>query len=355
MSRRRAGAPGPARALLACFGAVLLAGCLGAVGPSAAYYPGVAALPLPHATQQVAGAPDGSKLAYADPSGLYVVDLATNEVAPVDVPGGGQTALAWSPAGDRLYFRTPGRRLEAVTLATGEVEPLQAANPEAIRRVAASADGRLLALVKERGLFLYDLQRATEQELTSEPPREHVAWSPDGTRLAYVEGGDRPRLIAVSAYGGQPVVVADPGFGMAGAASCTPPEEGFFWAEGGEGLGWVQASTRSAVSVRTYALTGGTIDDRVVDVGDRIDLRRYVECYHPSPDGRWLVAFRGGEIGSQDRPGGLVAVEPKTGRTAEVAPPATFVAWVGTAGRFVFSTNRNLQGLTQYYLGSAAP
>ena len=353
MSARRAGGSLPWRAALACFAACGPPACVSAVGPPAQLYPGVVALPLPHGTQEVVGAPDGSKLAYADPSGLAVVTLPDAAATRVDVPGGGQTGLAFAPDGATLYFRTPGRRLEAVDLASGEVTALQAADPEAIRRVFASPDGRQLALVKTRGLHLYDLSRQTEQQLTADPVRDHVAWAPDGRRLAYVEGGDRPRLVAIGVYGQPNVVVDDPGIGAPGTG-CTPPEERIWWTEDGEGIGVTRAESRSSVGLKVFALTGGVRDDRVVDVGDRIDLRRYVACYHPAPDGKRIVAFRGGEIGSQDRPGGLVAVEPATGRVSEVAPPASFVAWVGPAGRFVFSTNRNLQGLTQYWLGDAA-
>lgn len=320
--------------------------------PPATHYPGVVALALPPATQAVAGAPTGDRLAFSDPAGLATYDLASGAVTRLEAPGGGQPWLAWAPDGGTLYYRASGRQVEAYDLDDGTVMPLDVADPGDVRRVFPSPAGNFLAVVKARGLYLYDVSRKSEQRLTSEAPRPYVAWAPDGRRLAYVEPGERPRLVVLPIFGGSAAVVAQPGIDTTTMA-CTPEEERLFFAPDGEAVGVVQPSTRSAVAVRTFATSGAALDDRSLDMGDRLDLRRTVDCYHPSPDGRWLVALRGGDVGSQDRPGGLIGVEVATGRVAEVGPPATFVAWVGTEGRFVFSSARNLDGITRFYLGRA--
>jgi imidazolonepropionase-like amidohydrolase len=80
----------------------------------------------------------------------------------------------------------------------GEAEPLTA-GPFYHKEPAISPDGRKIAFVSDRGgdgdnLFVLDLGSGEVVRLTSESEAGRPAWSPDGTRIAYL-AYERPRLI----------------------------------------------------------------------------------------------------------------------------------------------------------------
>ncbi|BDP42562.1 peptidase S9 [Deinococcus aetherius] len=156
--------------------------------------PTVAALSVSHGGEEVAF--------YADWTGrfeLYVLKLRTRERRQVtngEAPKGIRAGFVWSHDDTRILFsRDEGgderQALFEVTVAPGEVRPLQHSPGSMDYAVDAHPDGRRLLVNSTRGgqmnVHVYDLTREGEDAwtaLTRQPnTTQGVAWSPDGTRV----------------------------------------------------------------------------------------------------------------------------------------------------------------------------
>jgi Tol biopolymer transport system component len=212
-------------------------------------------------------------------------------------------------------------------------------------------------VLKDPGLYLYDIARDTETHL-ADVSWQSLAWSPDSRRLAHIAfNEDRTADVVVTAIAEQRSQrITGAGIHMnrmAVEGDCWPAEEKIVWTAGGDRLQIVQNRTPQSFGITTVTLDGQVVENRTLGVADPADNRRYVDCYHPAPDGRFIVAFRfSGDGGIPERNTSLVGIDAGTGQVREVAPPSSFVAWLGRTSRFVVSNNEG--GSFRYYVADAA-
>ena len=210
----------------------------------------------------LAWSPDGAALAFTNDNGLYVYDADTGERRQVAVGPSGGTIL-WSPDGSRIAFRFGPR----VAMTQG----IDAGNPNA-------------------GLPLFHVVEADgSTEPKPLPPARSVSWSPDGTKIAYLEEG--------CITGNWDVFTGRPD-GSSEARLTDPPEtfkEGPFWSPTSSTIAFltddelILADTKSG-EFRTLA-SGGPRSG-----GPGIHL------HDPpwSPDGRYIMFSAGGAHGVCD-------------------------------------------------------
>jgi Tol biopolymer transport system component len=181
--------------------------------------------------------PDGSRIAYtgeatATSSGgwtVNVVDIASGRAVDLTtgkLPNG--ISPTWSPAGDRLAFvkrRTIGSstnqsdgslgsaaansEIYVYSFATNQLERVGRWVPEPWRIAWSPAEDKLLVFSRADGtsytrgsLYLLDLRtdEMTPVDTTTQDVSPAV-WSPDGRRFAYVERGERLRVVALNGDG----------------------------------------------------------------------------------------------------------------------------------------------------------
>jgi Tol biopolymer transport system component len=160
--------------------------------------------------------PDGTRVAFRlfnDAPGIYLMDRDGSDLRRlVDLPrdrGSGMAfsaALDWSPDGTRIAYTYPYRSVAAplyvVDTDDGEVTDLTGDDPArwVTRTVAWSPDGSRIAFVRTdreglpraSRLFVMDADGTGARELPTGPepyPQVYaVAWSPDGSQIAFVQG-----------------------------------------------------------------------------------------------------------------------------------------------------------------------
>lgn len=127
--------------------------------------------------------PEGLQLAKKDGSGLVTVAKTQGTNSPLQLQG---ATVAWSPDGRTLAYvsSTPGPETEEVS-----------GDPVVIRRFLYKPDlaegNSRLNDNRRLHLFLYDVATKQTRQLTSGNHYEHsIAWSPDGTELAFVSNRD---------------------------------------------------------------------------------------------------------------------------------------------------------------------
>jgi hypothetical protein len=180
-------------------------------------------------------------VASLDPSGLVVTtagrsitivsadDLAG--ICPGGIRCGFLTVLAWSPDGGRLAFAVGDRDTSPRTFAAlyvvhadgsdlrriGDCVPVR--SHDACTEVAWSPDGSKIAWVASSHLWVVDLATDVLRDLVGPPgcgdcadalngPAADIAWSPDGTRVAYT-GGTGLLIGVVAADGSSTSVLVD--------------------------------------------------------------------------------------------------------------------------------------------------
>lgn len=152
----------------------------------------------------------------------------------------GATAAAFSPDGKLVAIGTSGGAVHVRDAATGKLAATLAGPKDAVRRLAVSADGKLLALAGEKSVGLWDVAAGKETRLL-ETKRDgnpfSVAFSPDGKTLVTGEYfGAVPVRVWDVATGKQRLAVEDmlPGY-FPRAAAFAP--DGKTFAHTGEGGG----------------------------------------------------------------------------------------------------------------------
>jgi Tol biopolymer transport system component len=189
--------------------------------------------PAPFLDTQLVGSPDGSQLAFiSDRSGtlqVWLFELESGKQRQLTRESGGAFYPAWRPDGRAIAFLSepyPDARnlvLKGVAVDTGEVVEVARGIPDTARPQWPS-DTRLVVRVDaERRLVFHSDTTATVTRAET-PGVSH--WSPDGRRVAYLDGG----TLLVAEPGGanaEPEVLAD--------GDVSQPQ----WLEGGRTLAWL--------------------------------------------------------------------------------------------------------------------
>ena len=171
--------------------------------------------------------PDGKKLAFASEGSIWVVPIPGNvdqNIAGIPVrltePMGATdlgNTLAWSGDGKWIAFNTSlaapsdSNSIFVVPSAGGEVRKtaVQPLGNALDRRLSLSPDGGTLAFSDAQGTYTLSVNAGSEKRVIDKG-RGDAVFSPDGTRLAYVntsktENGFESNVWVVDSRGGTPV------------------------------------------------------------------------------------------------------------------------------------------------------
>ena len=210
--------------------------------------------------------PDSRRIAYlkgdwhvvrADGTGDRVVSSPPPWVRGSGVSPDGR----WVAAGART-----GLRVSSMANAAGRTFPFD------VRALSWSPDSRLLAFSTSEGIRLLEIRTNRLRLLTGHTGSE-LAWSPDGSSVAFVEAGKEQspddhdlRVVALS---GRVRTVVDAAGNHGGYIS------GVVWTRKPSGFGYRRASPRFAVSAGELAMPWRI--DRLATDGDRA---AYASCGH---------------------------------------------------------------------------
>jgi len=173
--------------------------------------------------------PDGKRLAFASEGSIWVVPIPgkvdpniagipVRLTEPIGATNSGNT-LAWSGDGKWIAFNTSrstptdSNSIFVVPSAGGEVKEIaiQPVGNAGNRRLSLSPDGKTLAFSDGQGTHTTSVDGGRANNLTDNSyPWGDAAFSPDGTRLAYVnssrmENGDESNVWVVDSLGRSPV------------------------------------------------------------------------------------------------------------------------------------------------------
>jgi Tol biopolymer transport system component/tRNA A-37 threonylcarbamoyl transferase component Bud32 len=317
--------------------------------------------------------PDGKLIAYAaGPLGdmkIYVRQLSGGRPVLLarDVPGD-QRSPSWSPDGSRIAFRARRigftemglRRGGSPSIARGEaiyIVPalggvakrfVDAGEGIAMLNPVFSPDGRSVAYVENQTIYVRPIEGGDATKIAQGTDPHSLAWSPDGTRLAYVVdnrafgyartlafGNIAPSSVwTVPAVGGRPILVSDtvslntsPVWGAGGRVLLYVSSRGGArdiyvqpLRRNGEAVGAPERLTTGLnphsislsrdESLLAYSAYAGSANVFRVDIPPRPPVsvttaqpvtteNQIVEGVQASPDGKWL-AFDSNRSGNQD-------------------------------------------------------
>jgi Tol biopolymer transport system component len=161
--------------------------------------------------------PDGSSIVYQDGAGLYVVDVDSGQVrriADLDLATADLSYVSptFDPTGTAVMFNQPTAGGDRERYGLWSV-PVNGGEPTLVRRKATfgdySPDGTRIAFVEDGGfgdLFVAPAAGGKAQKLATGSivvPR----WSPDGTRIAYNDGSGGVYVVDVAT--GEPTLVVE--------------------------------------------------------------------------------------------------------------------------------------------------
>jgi len=210
---------------------------------------------LGHGVKGAAISPDGKYLAYSDDAGLNIKLVKTGEMRTLPLPAEVESAhatwmpAAWSPDGTQLFtnLEVAGKPPSIWILSLIGDAPRKFRDDAFAQSI--SPDGAKLAFTAGRtgvgarqGVYTLGDQTVWLVGTNGEDPRmvaqgdqttgyTHVAWSPDGSRIAYLKldmgfDADKCSIENRDLQGGQPVVV------VTGANLCQNAQ-GFWWTPDG--------------------------------------------------------------------------------------------------------------------------
>jgi len=278
---------------------------------------------------------------------LYLGLLVGGSRPTQPAPPLGQNGTMAFPAPDALTGRSAitlvggGGVTRTVTAdPTGNAScPAWSAGGANLAWVQTSADGATESIVvgDRDGGHPRVVTTHSETENSGEPPNIHgLSWSPDGSRISYVEG---PALWVVPVAGGDSKVVVPVVYGTSSAA----------WSPDGRRLaakGPVDNDGRQQIGIETVAADG--TDPHVVALMGKPDPGAYAW----SPDGSTIAYNYGGSVFTVDATGAservLVSLDTATSLTPVWSPDSRTLAFFNaesTDGDFPATTNLVLHTL----------
>ncbi len=193
----------------------------------------------------VAWSPDSLEIAFSrftgsSSEGIYVVSADGSDLRqPVELESAG--ALSWSPSGDYLASLGPpsGGPATLVSLATGESKIIA----DNVTDLAWSPRANTLAYGSPNGLVVLDADSGETRSLASLPTSSNIRWSPDGTYLlASLDGVDH-------------VLPLD----RAGKTTPLPPGRFFTWSPDATRIAYMnEGCSTGDWNVYVLAVAGGT-------------------------------------------------------------------------------------------------
>ena len=155
--------------------------------------------------------PTGAELATISRSTLSTVDLVTGETTDLgsivaDILGSNawSRTWAWSPDGTRIAFGAARGALYTVDVRSGErslLVRLPSEDLPSIDEVLWSPDGGHIAVVNELDgggrLYVMDADGSNVRVLVDDFGPAGVAWSPDGSRLAYADWSEPDQSVRI--------------------------------------------------------------------------------------------------------------------------------------------------------------
>lgn len=142
---------------------------------------------------------DGTRIAFSSygqgPEGVYVVNSDGSGLKQLSHSG--THAVEWSSTGDRLAFYRE-EHIYLLHVASGGVTDVA----QRAHDLAWSPDGTTLAFTTDSGLYIYEPDTAERRQVASGPSGGPILWSPDGTRIGFPFG---PRVpLAYGPYANDP-------------------------------------------------------------------------------------------------------------------------------------------------------
>jgi Tol biopolymer transport system component len=275
--------------------------------------------------RQPAWSPDGSSIAFVCPNtgpetgvesgvggdDICLLDLTSGDVAYLTDDAAGDQGPTWSPDSARLAFIKFGEdgvvRVQSLDVAAGgePVEVAEGSGPE------WSPDGSILAVVGPDGELLMVDQATGERRVLVESGYQFssLAWSPDGTEIAYVcaAGEQGPDDFAPAT---DICVIATDGSAQRAIEYGGPNDSGPAWSPDGTAIVFTSTDYSMGTSEVVVALASGA--PRAITSGTSPAW---------SPDGRQIALV------APD--GGIQLIDGESGETSDISidPTAGDLAW----------------------------
>ncbi len=214
-----------------------------------------------HGDLTYAWQPTGEAIAYTHGNPEVTIYYPRSGKSVVVHAGRPVKLIAWLPARQQLIFTwsRPGGTLKKqitgvslLDLADGRTEDLLA-GAESISSLAPAPDGKALALGSDTGIALLPLEAthapAAPLKVTGHGEVSHLAWAPDGSKLAYARRRTPPdKLTTTSVH--TYVIASGRSFTVQGEST------------GLHSVAWHPNSRRLAVAVREPRMDSGALQQR---------------------------------------------------------------------------------------------
>jgi Tol biopolymer transport system component len=238
--------------------------------------------------------PTGPELATIDGSTLSIIDPGTGETHTVgSIPGGVTAWPAWSPDRTRFVFGARGGALYSIDARSGArslLVRLPGAHLDSVDQIEWSPDGAHIAVMNDLSLsggrvYVIDADGSNVRVLADDVDpaagkdwftNPMVAWSGDGTRLAYPQWGPdgKLRIRVAPMDGSAPAEIGSP---SAACGSRDPDcETQLTWSPDG-----------SQIALRLRSAGDGSVVTSAIDADGSGDAEPIDELTYRSWDGGW--------------------------------------------------------------------